>query len=135
MAGDLQGSEDGDDDPLHGGDEVVEDGIVAAILDHVAGMADGGAVAAEGLADIGLRDPQRHMTDIHGDLPDMAGHPAPVAADEHAVAEQQDHLPHQLADDAAGGLQRGGMNGVRRPADLHRRQWRSGGNGVELSLG
>src|SRR5690606_7659354 len=85
-AQDIHRAEDGDDDALHRRDEIVEGRIVTAVLDHMAGMADRRAVTPEGEPDIGLRDPQRHMADIHGYLAGMAGDTAAVAARQQTIS-------------------------------------------------
>jgi hypothetical protein len=89
------------DGPLDDRDEFVERWIVAAILDHVAGMANCRTVTAEGCGDLIKRDLKGDMANIHGDLPDMAERAAPVTTHLDPMAGKHDHLGGDLCANAA----------------------------------
>src|SRR5215471_2482873 len=101
MGADLRCREDRGDNPFDGGDEIVEGEVVAPVLDHVAGVADGRAVAAESLADILQRNPERNVADIHGNLADVAERTAAIAAKLHRCADEPGHFTRYAPDDAA----------------------------------
>ena len=85
---------------LDDGDECVVGAVIAAVLDHPAGMADRGAIAAKGLRNLAHRHGIGDMADIHGHLAHMARcTPTRVLVMLEAGGAQK--LLRQLADDHA----------------------------------
>jgi hypothetical protein len=100
MAFEPRNREGGADDALDGADEIVKGGIVAPILNHVAGMPDRGPVPPEGKVDRVQRNPQRHMADVHRDLPDVAESAAAVAPKLDTGSDEAEYFAGHVADDA-----------------------------------
>jgi hypothetical protein len=65
------------DHPLEQIERAIEQGIVAPVLDHTAGVGHRRAVAAEQPAGVGQRQPAHDVGEVHGDL---AGERDPGAA-------------------------------------------------------
>jgi hypothetical protein len=120
-------AEGGGDDLLDAGDDTVELGILAQILDLVAGMEHRGAIAAETLSDMAHGEAERHMRRIHGDLAHAADGQRRASGLPQFLAGDVEQRRNDVDDAVAGGKDAVGMAFGQRHAQGRLRPGAAGG--------